>query len=167
MHEIHIYIIGHYNSSVGIIDLISHTTYVVCVNFIHKWRDVQFKVDCERQIFWETFHDRVFARNLLRGNRRGNTFRISFWCLAWNSNPGFSSNKPTHGDSKSPQVNTIYFIRKMKIGNTPDYLTEQLRYVDEVQPYSLRNAMDFIQQSNTTAKQKSLLHKGLNLRNYL
>ena len=39
---------------------------------------------------------RVFARNLLRGNRRRNTFRISFWCLAWDSNPGFSSNKPTH-----------------------------------------------------------------------
>ena len=39
---------------------------------------------------------RLFARNLLRGNRRRNTFRISFWCLAWDSNPGFSSNKPTH-----------------------------------------------------------------------
>ena len=56
------------------------------------------------------------------------------------------------------QVNTIYFIRKMKIGDAPDYLTEQLRYVGEVQPYSLRNVMDFrIQHANTTAKQKSLL----------
>ena len=50
------YIIGHYNPSVRIIDLVSHTTYVVCVNFIHKWRDLQFKVDSERQIFWESFH---------------------------------------------------------------------------------------------------------------
>ena len=33
---IHTYIIGHYNPPAGIIDLISHTTYVVCVNFIHK-----------------------------------------------------------------------------------------------------------------------------------
>ena len=33
--------------------LVSHTTYVVCVNFIHKWQDLQFKVDSERQI-WET-----------------------------------------------------------------------------------------------------------------
>ena len=46
---------------------------------------------------------RVFARNLLRGNRRRNTFRILFWCLAWDSNPGFLSSKPTnylldHGD---------------------------------------------------------------------
>ena len=53
---IHTYIIGHYNPSVRIIDLVSHTTYVVCVNFIHKRRDLQFKVDYEGQIFWETFH---------------------------------------------------------------------------------------------------------------
>ena len=45
------YIIGHYNPSVRIIDLVFHTTYVVCVNFKHKWRDLQFKVDSKRQIF--------------------------------------------------------------------------------------------------------------------
>ena len=28
----------------------------VCVNYIYKWRDLQFKVDFERQIFWETFN---------------------------------------------------------------------------------------------------------------
>ena len=47
---LHTYIIGHYNPSVRIIDLVSHTTYGVCVNFIHKWRDLQFNVDSERQI---------------------------------------------------------------------------------------------------------------------
>ena len=31
------YIIGHYNPSVRIIGLVSHTTYVVRVNFIHEW----------------------------------------------------------------------------------------------------------------------------------
>ena len=82
-------------------DLVSHTTYVVCVNFIHEWWDLQFKVDSERQIFEKLFMAilftlRVFARNLLRGSRRRNTFCILFWCLAWGSNPGFSSNKPTH-----------------------------------------------------------------------
>ena len=30
----HKYIIGHYNASVKIIDLVSHTTNVVCVNFV-------------------------------------------------------------------------------------------------------------------------------------
>ena len=32
-------------------DLVSHTTYIVCVNFIHKCWELQFKVDSERQIF--------------------------------------------------------------------------------------------------------------------
>ena len=46
---------------------------------------------------WQiSFAFSVFARNLLRGNRRRNNFCISFWCLAWGSNPGFTSNKPTH-----------------------------------------------------------------------
>ena len=49
---------GHYNPSVSIINLVSHTTYVECVNFIYKRRGLQFKVDSERQIFffWDTFH---------------------------------------------------------------------------------------------------------------
>ena len=46
-----IYIIGHYNPSVRISDLASHHTYVVCNNFVHEWRHLQFKVDSERQIF--------------------------------------------------------------------------------------------------------------------
>ena len=38
-----------------------------------------------------------------------NTFCISFWYLAWDSNPGFSSNKPTHylldhGDFNGPSI---------------------------------------------------------------
>ena len=37
-------------------DLVSHTTYVVCANFIHEWRDLQFKVHSERQIFEKPFH---------------------------------------------------------------------------------------------------------------
>ena len=45
----------------------------------------------------------------------------------------------------------------MKIGDATEYLTKQLRYVGEVQPYSLRNVMDFrIQKDNTIAKQKSV-----------
>ena len=41
-------IIGHYNASVRIINLVSHTTYVVCV-----------KADSERQIFEKLFHGMV------------------------------------------------------------------------------------------------------------
>ena len=57
----HTYVIGHYKPSVRIFDLVSHTIYVVCVNFIHKWWDLQFKFDSERQIFWETFHANFFT----------------------------------------------------------------------------------------------------------
>ena len=48
---IHTYIIAHYNPSVRIINQVSHKTYVMLVNFISKWPDLQFKVDSERQIF--------------------------------------------------------------------------------------------------------------------
>ena len=98
---IHTYIIGHYNPSVGIIDLVSHTTYVVCINFIHKWRDLQFKVDSERQI-WETFHCNFILHSEFLPEfcweeiAEEIVFVSRFWCLAWDSNPGFSSNKPTH-----------------------------------------------------------------------
>ena len=50
-----LYIIGHYNPSHRISDLVSDTTYVVRANFIHKWRDLQFKVDSEQQIFSRNF----------------------------------------------------------------------------------------------------------------
>ena len=38
--------------------LASHTTYIVCVNFIHEWRLLQFNVDSERQISEKLFHGR-------------------------------------------------------------------------------------------------------------
>ena len=45
------YIIGHYNPLVRIIDLVSQPPIWCVLIFIHKWRDLQFKVDSERQIF--------------------------------------------------------------------------------------------------------------------
>ena len=106
----HTYIIGHYNPSVRIIDLVSHTTYVVCGNFIHKWRDLQFKVDTDLQNFWQTFHgkfintqcfckksaERIFSKKSL--------FSILFWCLACCSNPGFTTNKSTNTLPTRPKL---------------------------------------------------------------
>ena len=93
------YIIGHYNPSVWIIDVVSHTTYVVCVNFIHKWRDLQFKVDSERQIYWETFHGNfIYSQSFCQKSAERKSLRkyFSYFVLMFGSNPGFSSNKPTH-----------------------------------------------------------------------
>ena len=97
----HTYIIGHDNPSARIIDLVSHTAYVVCVNFIHKWRTYSLKSTPNGRLFEKIFMAilftlRDFARYLLRGNRRRNTFRILFRSLSWGSSPGFWSNKPTH-----------------------------------------------------------------------
>ena len=60
---IHRYIIGYYKPSVRIIDLVSHTTYVVCVNFIRKKRDLQFKVDSERQIFEQLRGNFIYSQS--------------------------------------------------------------------------------------------------------
>ena len=38
--------------------LASHSTHIVCVNFIREWVDLQFNVDSERQIFEKLFHGR-------------------------------------------------------------------------------------------------------------
>ena len=72
-------------------NLVSHTTYVACVNFIHEWPDLQFKFVSERQIFEEIFMAmlfifRVFSRNLLRGSLRRNIFfifRFDVWSGLW------------------------------------------------------------------------------------
>ena len=54
---IHTYIIGHYNPLARIVDLVFHTNYVVCVNFIHKWRDLQFKVYLKTELILHTQHN--------------------------------------------------------------------------------------------------------------
>ena len=115
------YIIAHYNLSVRIIDIVSHTTYVVCVNFIHKWHvTCSLKSTPNDRFFAKLFMAilftlRVFARNLLRGKRWRNTFRISFWCLAWDSNPGFLSNKPPHCllDHSDEAIMSAYYDLKV------------------------------------------------------
>ena len=70
---------------------------MLCVLILHIHRqDLQFKVyyetDLWRNFSWQfLFTLRVFARNLLIGNHR----RDNFLSLVWDSNPGFSFNKPT------------------------------------------------------------------------
>ena len=90
-----------------------HLCYVVCVLYI-SGGTYSLKSTPNDRFFEKLFMAvliilRVFARNLLRGNRRRNTFRILFWCLDWGSNPGLPSNKTTlyildHGDFSSVQL---------------------------------------------------------------
>ena len=67
------YKIGHCKPLVRIIDLVSHTIYIVCINFIYKWRDLQYKVDSE--LFMPVLITlKVFARNLLGAIAEENFF---------------------------------------------------------------------------------------------
>ena len=99
----HTYIIGHYNPSVRIFDLASDTTYVVCVNFMHRWRDLQLNSlkstpnDRSLRNFLRQFYlfSALLSEICWEEIAEGILFRISFWCLAWGSNAGFTSNKPT------------------------------------------------------------------------
>ena len=52
------------------------TTHVVCINFIRKWRDLQFNVDYEQQICENLFHGSFI---LLTEEEIFSYFRFSFF----------------------------------------------------------------------------------------
>ena len=81
----------------------SYTTHVVCINFIPEWRDLQFNVDSERQIFGETLSWQVYLLSEFLPEICWEQiaeeiifFHTSFWCMTWGTNPVIASNKPTH-----------------------------------------------------------------------
>ena len=82
-HIAHTYIIGHCNLSVRIMGLVSNNTYVVCINFIHEWRNLQFKINSGREIFEKLFHrnfiyfQRVCQKNFFF------FFDTYIWPLIW------------------------------------------------------------------------------------
>ena len=82
-------IIGHYNLSVRVIDLASQTTYVVCVNFIHKWRGpYSLKSTPTDRFFWDAFHGNfIYSQSFCQKS----AFRILFCCMTWGSNPDFTT----------------------------------------------------------------------------
>ena len=90
---LHPYIIGHYYPSVSIIDLVSHSTYVVCVNFRLECWNLQFRVDSEKQFY---LLSEFFCQKSTERISQKTSICNLFWCLAWGSNPDFTSNKSTH-----------------------------------------------------------------------
>ena len=85
-------------------NLASHRTYIVCVNFIHEWQGLQFKVDSERQMFlrnysWQIYLISDFLPEIC--SCRSNICCISFW-------RGSNSNKPMHKP-------TAYLLQRNKI----------------------------------------------------
>ena len=49
-------------------NLVAHTTYVMCLHFRHEWRDLQLKVDFERQISVKIFMAILFIYCMTWGN---------------------------------------------------------------------------------------------------
>ena len=78
-------------------DLVHHIAHVECINCIHEWRNLQFKVDYECQIFqknfsWQfLFTLRVFIRRLLNKNCRSKSSFISFCNMQKNISSSTSS----------------------------------------------------------------------------
>ena len=82
--------------------LASHTTHAVNVNFIRERRELQFNVDSEQQIFWDTFHGNfIYSQSFCQKSARGSRRRNIFLYFIFDDWPGvrtqaFASNKPTH-----------------------------------------------------------------------
>ena len=96
---VHTYIIGHYNLSVKIIDLVSHTTYVVCVNFIYKSRHLKSTPNdrfFEKLFMAVLIYSQSFCLKSAARESSKKYFLYFVLILAWGSNPGFTSHKPTH-----------------------------------------------------------------------
>ena len=86
-----------YNYSVRIIDLVSHTTIVVCVNFLYiSGKGYSLKSTPNDSFFWETFHGNlIYSQSFCQKSAEKYAskkyyFRISFgWrCQAWSLNGG-------------------------------------------------------------------------------
>ena len=83
--------------------LASHITHVVCVNFMREWRDLQFNVDSERQIFEKLFHGNfIYSQTFCQksAERKSSKKYFSYFNF-FDDWPGirtqaFASNKPTH-----------------------------------------------------------------------
>ena len=79
--------------------LASHTIHVVCANFIRVWRDLQFNVDSEQQIFEKLFSWQFYLLSeLLPEFRWAKIAKKKYyrWTTAMEYEPGFTSNKPEH-----------------------------------------------------------------------
>ena len=75
-------------------NLASRNTYVLCVNFIHEWQDLQFKVDAEGQIFlrdiymaiYFTYSQRFCQKSVESKSLKKYFFIFTFSCLTQGSN---------------------------------------------------------------------------------
>ena len=139
------------------------TPLMLCVLILYKTGGTYSLKSPPNERFFEKlfmailFTLRTFARNLLGGNRRRNTFSILFWCLAWGSNTGFTSNEPSqylldYGEFYWVELKNIslYFLNASNIC----YLTKNIFYLDF---YWTHIFIDYTNISKPTSKISTLL----------
>ena len=88
---------------------VSHTTYVVSVNFIHDWRDIQFIFDCKQLYNAILFTSRAVARNLQKSPKQ--YFLILLFVR--DAKAGIWSNKPTHYLLDYGNFESFYWPKKI------------------------------------------------------
>ena len=74
------------------LDLVSHTAYIVCIDIESTSNDRLLRNFLTATVF----HSQSFYFFYFFLIAEEKFFFIFFWCLACGSNPGFTSNKPTH-----------------------------------------------------------------------
>ena len=86
-------------------NLVSYITYVV----IHKWQDLQFKVDSKRQkkLYALSFCQQSAERQPSR--KYSLVFRFVVDGLTWGLKYGFKTNKPTHYLLDYGKMKTIFY----------------------------------------------------------
>ena len=64
----------------------SHTTCVVCINFIHEWRALKFYSRFRTTNFWETFYCKFICSEFLAAERKSSKLYFSHFVLleVWN-----------------------------------------------------------------------------------
>ena len=68
----------------------SHTTYDVCINFIHEWRDILFKVDSELQIFKKlSMAIFIYSQSFCPKSAEKNLLKKYFHNFVFKPYPGF------------------------------------------------------------------------------
>ena len=83
--QTHKYIIDYYNPSVKITTSIL-TPFMFCalILYVSDGTNLYLFSKFLPEIWWEEINEEIFF------------FALSFWCLTWNTTPGFTSNKPGH-----------------------------------------------------------------------
>ena len=103
-------------------DLVSHTTYVVCVYFTHEWRNQQFKADSGQQI-----SKKLVVAIFIYSQSFFFIFPLPEDVWPWGLNQGLTSNKPTHYLLDYGNIQYTMWLSRVE-GHTEAYEARPIRH---------------------------------------